>query len=229
MKEANNPLSTKASVNLQNYYVGSLSEAQDATADTFLVRVSTPFWRILPRLTLPLQTLDSPTSSTSGIGDFNAFVTVLFTDPKSSIQAGAGPLYVAPTASHDSLGAGKHQLGGAFIFLMSEGPLLLGTLVQYQASVAGHEDRPDTSILIPQIFGILQMGGGFYLRSTPVATFNLKAGDYNVPIGIGVGKVGRVGSSVVNFFLEPQFTFLSHGPGQPLLQIFSGINTQFTL
>ena len=33
-KEANNPLAAKVSVNLQNYYVGSLSEAPDTTADT---------------------------------------------------------------------------------------------------------------------------------------------------------------------------------------------------
>ena len=68
-----------------------------------------------------------------------------------------------------------------------------------------------------------------YLRSTPSAKFNLKAGDYNVPIGAGVGKVALVGSSVVNFFLEPQYTFLSHGAGQPLFQLFAGINTQFKL
>jgi hypothetical protein len=229
VKEANNPLSTKVSVNLQNYYVGSLSEAPDTTADTFLLRVSTPFWRILPRFTLPVQTLNTPTSSTSGLGDFNAFVTYLFTNPGSKVELGAGPLYVAPTASHDALGAGKHQLGGALIFLASEGPLLLGSLLQYQASVAGDADRPNTSVLIPQVFCILQIGGGFYLRSSPTAMFNLKAGDYSVPIGAGVGKVALVGTSVVNFFLEPQYTFLSHGPGQPLFQLFAGINTQFKL
>jgi len=136
---------------------------------------------------------------------------------------------VAPTASHDALGAGKHQLGGAFILLANDGPLLIGSLVQYQASVAGDANRPNTSVLIPQVFCILQIGAGFYLRSTPTATFNLKAGDYNVPIGAGVGKVALVGSSVLNFFFEPQYTFLSHGPGQPLFQLFGGINTQFKL
>jgi hypothetical protein len=31
----------------------------------------------------------------------------------------------------------------------------------------------------------------------------------------------------VNVFVEPQFTVLSHGPGQPLFQVFSGVNFQF--
>ncbi|HYQ45097.1 MAG TPA: hypothetical protein VER11_24090 [Polyangiaceae bacterium] len=140
---------------------------------------------------------------------------------------GTGPPYVAPTASHHALGAGKHQLGGAFVFLASDGPLLLGSLVQYQASVAGDATRAKPSVLISQVFCILQIGGGFYLRSTPAATFNLKAGDYNVPIGAGVGKVALVGTSVVNFFLKPQYTFLSHGAGQPHFQLFGGINTRF--
>jgi len=51
----------------------------------------------------------------------------------------------------------------------------------------------------------------------------------NVPIGAGVGRVALVGHAVVNIFLEPQYTFLNHGPGQPLFQIFSGINSQFEL
>jgi hypothetical protein len=46
---------------------------------------------------------------------------------------------------------------------------------------------------------------------------------------VGFGKVALVGSTVLNLFVEPQYTFLSHGVGQPLFQIFSGINTQFKL
>ena len=47
-----------------------------------------------------------------------------------------------------------------------------------------------------------------------------------VPIGVGAGKVVVLGKFVVNMFLEPQYTFLHWGVGQPELQIFSGINVQ---
>ncbi len=33
--------------------------------------------------------------------------------------------------------------------------------------------------------------------------------------------------AVFNIFVEPQYTILSHGSGQPELQIFVGFNTQF--
>jgi hypothetical protein len=102
-------------------------------------------------------------------------------------------------------------------------------LIQYQHSVAGDADRPTTSVLLPQLFAIWQAGGGLYFRSTPVATFNLEAGDYSVPMGVGVGQVVKVGSVVLNAFVEPQYTFLSHGAGQPLFQLFSAVNVQFKL
>ena len=48
-----------------------------------------------------------------------------------------------------------------------------------------------------------------------IQAFNVQ--DYFVPAG----------RTVFNVFVEPQFTVLSHGPGQPELQIFVGFNTQF--
>lgn len=229
VKTANDPLSTSLSVNLQNYYASALNELPESSLDTFLLRVSTPYGRLLPRFTLPLVTQSGNGSSASGLGDFNAFVTVLLTRPGAPFAFGVGPLYVAPTASSDALGAGKHQLGGAAVLVWSHGSLLLATLVQYQHSIAGDADRPTASILTPQVFGIAQIGGGFYLRSTPAATFNFAAGDYSVPIGLGAGKVLKVDGTTINAFLEPQYTLLAHGAGQPLFQIFTGLNLQWAL
>ena len=85
----------------------------------------------------------------------------------------------------------------------------------------------DTSVLAVQIFGMWQIGGGTYLRSAPISTFDLKSGDYSVPFGLGIGKVTKVDNIVFNLFIEPQFTFLHQGTGQPALQIFIGLNMQF--
>ena len=57
--------------------------------------------------------------------------------------------------------------------------------------------------------------------------FNLKDGSYNVPVGLGIGQVVPAGKTVFNIFVEPQFSVLSHGAGQPELQVFVGFNTQF--
>jgi hypothetical protein len=237
VKNANNPLANLIALNLQNFYAPSLSEVPDASLSTFVLRAVTPVWRLLPRFTLPFVNLslpgdpatNTPATNESGLGDFNAFVTFLFTQPTDKLQFGAGPLYVAPTATEDALGAGKHQIGVAVVGLYSEGPLLTGALVQYQNSFAGDDDRDTTRILTAQPLLILQAGGGFYLRSAATWQFNFESGDYNVPIGVGAGKVVIVDRTIVNMFLEPEFTVLSEGPLQPLFQLFAGINLQYKL
>ncbi len=237
VKNANNPLANLVALNLQNFYAPSLSEVPDASLNTFVIRAVTPVWRLLPRFTLPFVNLslpgdpatNTPGINESGLGDFNAFVTFLFTKPTDEIQFGAGPLYVAPAASDDALGAGKHQIGVALVGLFNEGPLLTGALVQYQNSFAGDDDRAATRILSTQPFLILQAGSGFYLRSAATWQFDFASGDYNVPLGVGAGKVVVVDRTVVNMFLEPEFTMLSEGPLQPLFQLFAGINLQYKL
>lgn len=102
-----------------------------------------------------------------------------------------------------------------------------GSLLQWSFSFAGDDDRPKVSTLVPQVFFIWQIGAGFCIRSTGVMSFNLKNGDYNVPVGMGVGKVLKTGGVVFNLFAEPQFTVLAEGIGQPRYQTFVGFNTQF--
>ena len=48
-----------------------------------------------------------------------------------------------------------------------------------------------------------------------------------MPLGFGIGKVVKAGHTVFNIFIEPQFTVLHDGVGQPEMQIFAGLNMQF--
>ena len=57
--------------------------------------------------------------------------------------------------------------------------------------------------------------------------FDLESGDYAVPFGLGIGQVLRAGNVVYNLFLEPQFSILHNGTGQPKVQLFAGLNLQF--
>ena len=75
--------------------------------------------------------------------------------------------------------------------------------------------------------GKWQAGAGIYLRSTGVWTFDLKSDNYNVPVGLGIGKVIKAGGVVFNIFAEPQFSVLAQGVGQARFQTFAGFNTQF--
>jgi hypothetical protein len=230
LAQANNPLANMKALNFHNYYVPKLAGLPDETANTFWLRYAQPVGRVLVRASLPLPTvpMGAQTDPESGLGDFNIFGAYLAKqDPKFTF--GIGPLLAAPTASADALGTGKWQAGAAAIVFAVPSPLLqVGGLLTWQASFAGDDDRESTSLLAAQPFAIWQLGGGAYLRSTGIMVFNLQSGDYNVPFGLGVGMVSKVDTVVFNFFAEPQFTFLHEGIGQPGLQLFFGLNTQFT-
>jgi hypothetical protein len=234
--KANNPLADSKAINFQNYYVSSIYEDANLKANSMLIRYAMPFakGKILVRVTLPLNTnpsgydgLGHPTYG-SGLGDLNFFATYTFSKPTSKMLIGLGPQVVIPTASSQYTGSGKWQLGGALVLFNTASPVFQwGSLVTFQASVAGQADRPNTSLLIIQPFGIFQLGQGAYLRSTALWSFNIQNNSYNVPLGIGAGHVLKVDKVVLNIFLEPQFTMLHQGVNQPALQIFGGINCQF--
>jgi hypothetical protein len=235
MEKANNPLANSKAFNLQNYYVPTIYGSADLTANTFLIRYAAPFagGKILMRATLPFVTTPTgPTSQgenySSGLGDLNFFATYTVSKPSSKTLIGIGPQVVIPTATSVNTGAGKWQLGGALVvFNTASKTLQWGALITFQASVAGQEDRESTSQLALQPFGLFQLGKGTYLRSTGICSFNLHNDSYNVPFGLGIGQVLKTDIAVVNIFLEPQFTFLHQGEGQPALQVFGGINFQF--
>jgi hypothetical protein len=236
VKKANNPLADSKALNLQNYYIPSIYDDAGLKANSLLVRYSMPFakGKVLVRFTMPLSTNPSGYNATgmptygSGLGDLNFFATYTFSKPSSKTLLGIGPQVVIPTASNHFTGSGKWQLGGAFVIFNTASPIVQwGSLITYQVSVAGQEDRSSTSNLAVQPFLLFQLGKGNYIRSTALWNFNLETDGYNVPLGIGVGHVLKVSKLVMNIFMEPQFTILHNGTGQPSLQIFGGINCQF--
>ncbi len=227
LKKANDPLASVKAFNVHNYIVSKLYGLPENSANQLLVRYAQPIGKFLLRGTMPfIVSAASSKAPVTGLGDFSMFAIYSFPSTNGN-KFGIGPTITAPTGTQ-GLGAGKWQAGmSALAFLAKSHQVQIGSLLQWQASFAGDEDREDLSTLIPQVFFIWQIGGGFCLRSTGIWTFNLKNGDYSVPIGLGAGKVMKVGKVVFNIFAEPQFTVLADGVGQPKFQTFVGFNTQF--
>ena len=226
--DANNPLAKTQAFNVHDYYVPSLTETPDQTANTFWLRYAQPIGKFLVRASLPVSKVPTGDVTTkSGLGDFNAFAAYLF-DTKPGTSFGVGPQVTAPTATSHETGTGKWQGGLAAVYFdATSKSVQWGGLVTWQADFAGPSNRPDTNVLAVQPFYFVQLGKGLYVRSAAVMAFNLENGSYNVPVGLGIGQVVPAGKTVFNVFVEPQFTVLSHGPGQPEFQVFVGFNTQF--
>jgi hypothetical protein len=227
--KANNPLAPVTAINLHNYFVPKLYGVPGQSANAMLLRPVLATSKMILRGTLPLSTVPSGSGdAASGLGDFSVFDAILLTSSEAKTQFGVGPLLVIPTATEDALGAGKWQAGGAMVAVSNLAPtVLVFGLVTYQHSFAGDDTRPATSLLTAQPGAIIQVGGGYYLRTSGVWQFDTESGDYSIPFGLGAGKVLRAGRAVLNLFLEPQFTVLHDGVGQPAFQMFTGVNVQF--
>jgi len=224
---ANNPLANMVAFNIQNYHYAELYGTDD-TANTAWLRFVKPFGRWLMRASLPISTVPvaGELDPTSGLGNFNVFFSYLLSDPSSPTQFGVGPMVTMPTASDNNLGSDTWQGGAAAVYFNAESQILQwGGLVTYQTSFAG--DGADVSMAALQPFYFFQIGKGVYLRGAPIWVFNLEDDSYSVPFGLGIGKVLKKDRTVFNIFIEPQWTLLHSGVGQPEFAVFVGLNMQF--
>jgi hypothetical protein len=230
--KSNNPLNLAPSFNLQDYYTPSLFGVGGHTND-LLLRPTVPVGPLGPigvpqifRATVPISTRPDPSGGyNTGIGDINLFDIFLLS--QSGVQIGVGPLITAPTATDPSLGTGKWQAGLAAVAISATPAHLLGALVQWQHSFAGQSGRPTTQSFTAQPFGIFNLPGGWYIRSTGIWSFDLQHGTYYIPIGLGAGKAWKSGSTIYNAFIEPQYSVAHSGPGVPQVTIFAGLNMTF--
>lgn len=230
LKQANNPLASIKTLNIHNYVIPRLYASQGLTINNLNLRYAQPIGRVFLRASMPFVTSTRVGAGpVTGFGDFTLFGMYTFPHISEGAILGIGPMVVMPSGSH-GFGQGKWQAGISAVAFFSKSPVVqFGTLLQWQTSFANQGDghHPNVNLLTPQLFVMWQVGGGTYLRSTGIWSFNLKNGDYNVPLGLGIGKVVKSGRLLFNIFAEPQFSVLAKGVGQPKAQIFVGINTQF--
>lgn len=235
LNDANNPLTPKITINLQNYYIPEFVDVPEGKqANQFLIRGLIPSDTFglpqLMRFTLPVATSpEVPEGYVTGLGDLT--LIDLFLLPKAGdVTFAVGPLLVLPTATEDELGSGKWQAGAAGIFVAPQKWGLLAGLVTYQTSFAGSDLRDDVNLLTVQPIVNINLDQGFYLRSSAIWNFNMEAGTSYIPIGLGIGKVFQLEKGItLNAFVEPQYTVWHDGPGAPRWQIFAGVNFQFPI
>jgi hypothetical protein len=231
--DANNPLTPKITINLQNYYIPELIGVPDADANQFLLRGLVPHETFgtpqLFRFTLSIATAPTfPDGDTTGLGDLTLMDLFMF--PGKQVSFGVGPMLVLPTATDDALGAGKWQAGVAGVAVAPQHWGLLGGLVTYQHSFAGDDDREDVSLLTFEPIIFYNLPEGFYLRSSATWNFDIENDTYYIPVGLGIGKVFQLNEkTTMNAFIEPQYTAAYDGIGAPRWQIFAGVNFQFAI
>ena len=233
MNASNNPLTPSIGANLQDQYVGRYYGLGDTDSNALLFRGTLPHKLFgmpqIVRATMPLVTTPDlpPDGRHTGAGDLNLFDIFLFRE--GHVEIGIGPQLTLPTASRDEMGTGKWQAGLAGTVIAPQKWGLLGALLTWQQSFAGDDDRPDVSTLQAQPFFIYNLPQAWYVRSTATMTWDLRSGNYYIPLGLGAGKIWKSGSTTFNLFAEPQWTVARDGDGVPKFQVFAGLNLQFPL
>jgi hypothetical protein len=143
-------------------------------------------------------------------GGFGDMALIPFLSPARSGNwiLGAGPTFIFPTASKEELGQGKFQLGPAAVVGWFNSKWMAGVFPQQAWSVAGDDDRPETSQANIQYFVFRFLPNAWLVGMAPNVLINWEADNDNkvtFPVGASVGKTVKIGKVPVNFRIEGQW------------------------
>ena len=223
---ANNPLTDIPAIQVQNYFQPVMSGQPGSGADQPFLRGIVPHdtfgWRQLMRASLATGTTAwGPAGTDSGLGDLTLFDVPLI--QLANAKMGIGPLVIVPTATSPALGERKWQAGAQGVVSAPYDWGLAAALVAYQQAF----DSSARSLTV-QPFLFYNLSDGFYVRSSGITSIDFGRQTAVVPVGLGLGRVKRLNDgNVLNMYLEPQYSVVQSGIGQPAFQVFAGFNIQF--
>jgi len=218
-----NPIAALISVPFQLNFDNDIGPLDQGSRLTMNVQPVAPFdlndeWNLISRTILPVVSQEDifPGSGDQfGLGDA---VQSLFFSPKAPTSSGwiwgVGPVFLLPTATDDLLGADKWGAGPTAVVLKQSGPWTYGALANHIWSFAGDSDRSDISntFLQPFLTYTTPSAWGFALQTE--ATYDWKAEQWNVPLGLFVSKVTRLGKQMISISAGPRY-YLESAPSGP--------------
>jgi hypothetical protein len=204
-KAAQNPIASMYVLPIQNntqFGVGPDNGTQNVTNVQPVIpvglgeKVNLIIRTIIPLINQPLPDNESK----FGLGDIALSLFFTARDPGKLIW-GVGPAIGLPTATDPVLGTEKWSAGPAIILLIQPGGWTLGLVAQNTWSFAGNDDRADVNQFFTNPFIVRQIKKGWYVNSAPIITANWEAESgqqWLVPIGVGLGKIFRIGKLPIN-------------------------------
>jgi len=205
-KAAQNPVANLISLPLQNNINTGIGP-NDATQNILNVQPVWPFsinedWNLITRTILPITSqpdIFTNEGRVNGLGD-TTFTAFLSPAKPGRIIWGAGPVFLLPTATDDTLGAKKWAAGASAAVIVMPGKWVVGSLFSNVWSVGGSGNQ-DINIFTWQYFINYNLPKSWYLTSAPIITANWEADSGNqwtIPFGGGVGKIFKIGKQPLN-------------------------------
>ncbi len=196
-KAAQNPLANMISVPLQNNTNFGIGP-HDRTQNVLNIQPVIPLMqgRIITRTIVPLVSQPDVAAKSGGSFGFgDLLLTAFYSPPSKGLIWGVGPVLSVPTGGTER-GTRKWSGGASAVALAMPGPWVVGGLVNNVWSFAGSSDAPTVNAFLFQPFINYNFGSAFYLTFQPILTANWEARSgqqWTVPLGLGVGKLVRVG------------------------------------
>ena len=213
-EEFNDPLTTLPQIFFQDAYTpsnyGTEAQTNRLTVRPIIPRI--PKYSLLPfvqliRPSFSLVTVPTGRGSATRteFGDIQLFDLALLPWPgrESGLLIGVGPVFVFPTATHETAGQGAWQVGPAFAAIYRGIPgILVGCLIQNPISFAytSRKRQPLSTLLVQPIL-LKQLWRGLYVKSADSTwAFGWRdAAPRLLPLSLGLGYViVREGSPSIN-------------------------------
>ncbi len=167
-----------------------------------ITRPVMPFYNIVPHETAPGQF-----ERAAGLGDL-VLLELLSPAHSGNWVLGAGPTFIFPTATSEFTGQGKWQAGPSVVVGYLTKEFFLGVFPQQWWSIGGEHGRPDTNQMNLQPIATLFFGEGWSIgySGNILADWTAPSEDvWTVPVGLGLGKVVKLGRLPVKIQLAVQY------------------------
>jgi hypothetical protein len=155
---------------------------------------------IIPIVSMPKEVYGEDGGRLNGLGDIA--LSLFFTPKKpGKLIWGVGPALTFPTATDPLLGSQKWAAGPSIIALIQPKGWTFGGLVQNTWSYAGESTISDVNFFYSQVFITKNLPKGWYVNTAPIITANWEAASgqqWLVPLGVGAGKLFRIGKQAFN-------------------------------
>jgi len=221
-KKTQNPVASLISIPLQNrmnFGIGPNHRTQNVLNVQPVVPISlNSEWNLITRTIMPIikqPDIATTNDNTWGLGS-TLFTALLSPANSGSVIWGAGPAIQLPTTTDDQLGSRKWGAGPSVVVLTIQGPWVIGAISNQVWSIAGNNDRPNTSTFFTNAFINYNLSDGWYLTSSPIITANWEATSGNkwtVPVGGGFGKIQRIGGLPFNLSVAAYENVVRPDPG----------------
>lgn len=163
-------------------------------------------WNVISRTILPVLVQDEVvgTSYSGGLGDT---LQSLFFSPKKAEPFiwGAGPVFLLPTATDDSLGANRWGMGPTGVILKQSGPWTYGALVNHVWGFQRDDGRKNVNATYLQPFLSYTFKTATTLTFNTESTYDWTDNQWTVPLYAGVGQLVKIGKVPVNLKLGGRY------------------------